>query len=214
MTNAHFHPSNDTLTAFLLEELDPSVHDEVDRHIEGCDACLREHAATAETLAAIALAAPPVMPSATLRDRVLAAATTAPARAPARRPAIWSRRWGRRLVPVALVAAIAAAVIVTMRPTTPPARVAAFSNAAGTLRVGGGSAQVASFALAPAPPGRSYELWVLRPGAAPRAAGLVRAGDHPTLADVHPGDQVAVTVEPAAGSAVPTSAPVAVASVT
>ena len=214
MTSAHFHPSDDTLTAFLLDELDASVHDEVDRHLESCDACLRSHAATAETLAALALAAPPVAPAAALRARVLAAAETAPTRSPAHRRPVRSRRWAPRLVPVALVAAIAAAVLVVAHPTAPDGRIATFSNAAGTLRVAGGSAQVASFGLAPAPPGRSYELWVLRPGEQPRPAGLVRAGDHPAIADVREGDRIAVTVEPAAGSPAPTSAPVAVATVT
>jgi anti-sigma-K factor RskA len=213
MSTSCFHPSGDAIVAFLLDELDADVHARIARHLEACEACLREHAAGAETLAALALAAPPQAPTAQLRRRVLAVAGEAPgAAAPARRHRL--RRPGlRHVVPLGLAAAVAAAALVVVRPDSGAGRVATFSHAAGELRVDGGTARLTSFTLPAAPPGRSYELWVLRPGHAPQPAGLIAVGGHPAIDGVRPGDQVAVTLEPARGSAAPTSAPVAVAAI-
>ena len=64
------------------------------------------------------------------------------------------------------------------------------------------------------PGGKVYQLWVMGP-AAPRSAGLLpasRAGiTVPVLAEgVRPGDRLGITVEPAGGTARPTTAPVVV----
>jgi anti-sigma-K factor RskA len=64
------------------------------------------------------------------------------------------------------------------------------------------------------PGGKVYQLWVMSP-AAPRSAGLLpasRAGiTVPVLAEgVRPGDRLGITVEPAGGTARPTTAPVVV----
>jgi anti-sigma-K factor RskA len=212
MITSHFHPSSDALVAFLLDELDADVREQIDRHLETCEACLQDHAAGAETLTALALTAPPRTPSGELRDRVLTVTTTAPAAgARSRRRRRLPRPALRHVVPLGLVAAIVAAALVVVHPGAGHGSVATFSHAAGTLQVEDGTARVASFALAAAPPGRSYQLWLLRPGRAPQPAALVQAGSHPAIAGVRPGDQVAVTLEPAGGSAAPTSAPLAVA---
>ena len=70
----------------------------------------------------------------------------------------------------------------------------------------------------PAPPaGKAWEAWVLRPGASgPTAipAGIAERGDVFTLPLTVPlsaGDGVAITLEPAVGSAQPTTEPVLVA---
>ena len=74
---------------------------------------------------------------------------------------------------------------------------------------------VVSTAGVPAlPGGKVYQLWVMGP-AAPRSAGLLpasRAGiTVPVLAEgVRPGDRLGITVEPAGGTARPTTAPVVV----
>jgi anti-sigma-K factor RskA len=59
------------------------------------------------------------------------------------------------------------------------------------------------------PSARSYQLWVMRPGG-PRSAGLLPAGPDGragpmVISGLGRGDRVGVTVEPAAGSARPTS---------
>lgn len=66
--------------------------------------------------------------------------------------------------------------------------------------------------VATLPAGRVYQLWTMREGT-PRPAGLLRPqdGDVRALAeDYRPGDGLAVSVEPAGGSAVPTTEPVVV----
>jgi anti-sigma factor RsiW len=62
------------------------------------------------------------------------------------------------------------------------------------------------------PAARSYELWVMSP-AGPRSAGLLGAGRDGragpmVVSGLARGDQVGLTVEPAAGSRRPTSAPI------
>jgi anti-sigma-K factor RskA len=61
-------------------------------------------------------------------------------------------------------------------------------------------------------PGKTYQLWVIGANG-PRSAGLMSGGTasatSPVLAaDVHAGDSLAITVEPAGGSARPTTTPV------
>ena len=70
-TREHFHPSDDVLIAFALDELGEALHEAVDSHVDECDHCQRQCAATNETLALLALAAPPVAPPPHLRARVL-----------------------------------------------------------------------------------------------------------------------------------------------
>jgi anti-sigma-K factor RskA len=59
---------------------------------------------------------------------------------------------------------------------------------------------------------RAYELWLMGP-AGPRAAGLLPAARHGmsgpmVVSGLAPGDKVGLTVEPAGGSARPTSPPI------
>lgn len=63
---------------------------------------------------------------------------------------------------------------------------------------------------------KTFELWVLPPSGKPIAAGLFRSQSDASAVYVHPGPvtdaaRIAVTVEPADGSAQPTTAPFAVA---
>lgn len=62
---------------------------------------------------------------------------------------------------------------------------------------------------APVPAGRTYQLWLFE-GATPRPAGLLGATGESTLLvnGIRGMNAIAVTVEPAAGSTVPTSTPV------
>jgi anti-sigma-K factor RskA len=89
----------------------------------------------------------------------------------------------------------------------------AFTNAAGSLQVNGNAARLTTWTLGPAPSGHAYEVWVMRPGTAPRSVGLMADVTPLTIDDVRAGDQIGVTIEPAAGSPGPTTDPVALANI-
>jgi anti-sigma-K factor RskA len=72
--------------------------------------------------------------------------------------------------------------------------------------------------LPPLTAGRMFEMWVIPKGAAPKPAGMFASTDSGTAfhllsgpLTISPGDAIAVTVEPEAGSASPTSQPLFVA---
>ena len=99
--------------------------------------------------------------------------------------------------------------------TSPGTRTVQFSNAAGAdPGARATAARLASWTLGPAPSGHAYEVWVMRPGTAPRSVGLMADVTPMSIADVRAGDQIGVTIEPAAGSPGPTTAPVAIAQIT
>jgi anti-sigma-K factor RskA len=68
-------------------------------------------------------------------------------------------------------------------------------------------AVVSSSGMASLPSSRVYQVWVMSPSGA-RSAGLIHGGS--LLAAIRPGDQIGITVEPAGGTARPTTTPVAV----
>lgn len=133
----------------------------------------------------------------------------------------------------AAVAACAAAAIafgVVSRVTTPPGPPAAISSVLGardarteTMRTAVGGtvtvtvswdareAVVTTAGLSSLPAAQVYQLWVMSPAGASlvqaRSAGLLRSG--PVLASaLRPGDRIGITVEPAGGTAQPTTKPV------
>ena len=74
--------------------------------------------------------------------------------------------------------------------------------------------------LPPAQSGKTYEMWVIPKGGAPRPAGLFQSGGDSTAMHILSGPvdlstlgAVAVTLEPEAGSAAPTTTPIIVAPV-
>ncbi len=113
-----------------------------------------------------------------------------------------------------VVAGVVAVAVALPQMTSSGGRTVQFSNAAGAVEVSGDSARLVGWTLGPAPAGRAYEVWVMRPGAAPRAVALMTDIEPMSIADVRAGDQIGVTVEPAAGSPGPTTAPVAIAQIT
>ena len=215
MISADFHPSDDLLVGFALDELDAELRDAVDTHLDACDRCRRDYAATTDTLALLALAAPPVEPPAHLRARVLDVPRASPRRHVVRaRRWKWTWTWPRVAVPAMLVAAAVAVALALPQMTSSGGRTVQFSNAAGAVEVSGNGARLATWTLGPAPSGHAYEVWVMRPGTAPRAVGLMTDSTPMSIADVRAGDQIGVTIEPAAGSPGPTTAPVAIAQIT
>lgn len=144
--------------------------------------------------------------------------------------ALPNRRLGRMLIPLTIVAAAAAAVLVVMLPapvstppvTTPPAArperevlVAALAPATGAgpsiaamIDREAGSIRIASTTIAPV--GKVAELWLIEDGA-PRSLGLLSTGAATRLTlpaarrnGLRPGAVLAISIEPAGGSPLPT----------
>jgi anti-sigma factor RsiW len=69
-------------------------------------------------------------------------------------------------------------------------------------------AVVSTSGMASLPSSRVYQVWVMSPSGA-RSAGLIH-GSSLLASAVRPGDRIGITVEPAAGTARPTTTPVAV----
>src|SRR5690242_16365950 len=69
-------------------------------------------------------------------------------------------------------------------------------------------AVVSASGMASLPPSRVYQVWVMSPSGA-RSAGLMH-GSSLLASAIRPGDRIGITVEPADGTARPTTTPVAV----
>ncbi|MCW2933421.1 MAG: hypothetical protein JWM19_4383 [Actinomycetia bacterium] len=178
---------------YALDALETAERDRFERHLPGCRDCeaeVRALTATATVLGMAAAADPPQG----LKRAVLAAIA-----------ALSSAQAGD--------AAIAALM------SAPDARTTSVATSAGgTATVISSLREAAfvftSFGLRALPATEVYELWFIGHGGA-RPAGLVPAaedgGTSPVLASgLEPGDKVGVTVEPAGGTAAPTTTPIVV----
>jgi anti-sigma-K factor RskA len=214
------HDCGGDASAFALGALDPAEEREFIRHLEHCAVCRDEVQALRGVVDALPMAAPQVPPTRALRRRVLAEVHADERAARRRRRQGWAP--GRRLIPVAAAAALAVAafVAVDLGAGHGPGAVRVFAATSGDaqVRVTDGHAELIVHHLAQTPAGTIYEVWVQRAGTtrpAPTTAlfGVTGRGDGDV--DV-PGSlggvrAVMVTLEPAGGSAVPTSRPVIVA---
>jgi anti-sigma factor RsiW len=225
-----------TLTgAYATDALPDGERAAFERHLAACPACAREVRELRATLARLASAAASPAPRA-LWDRVRAEAG-----ATRQLPPVVGRVDRRRVPPLLAAAAALLVAAVSLaalglgpagrsgRPEPTADLVAAVLAAPDARRVAalpGGAGRVAvvvsrrrgqavfeASGLAPAPAGRTYQLWVVgRSG--PRPAGLVEVGrgrvtrllDRPVTGT----ERVAVTVERRGGAARPTSEPVVV----
>ena len=216
--------------AYALGALSPEEARELEAHAESC--ALHEDLRTlVQAAAALPLAAPEREPPPALRERVVAAVTSAPARRPEERSGIapevsppiapLSRLAAARWIPYAAAVAFAAlAIALGAWGLTNGGDLDATEHV--TVASGGERLRLVHLpqedvaivtveGLAPAPTGHSYQLWVIHDGA-PRPAGLLAAASgesEPLLleAPFAPGDAVAVTIEPVGGSALPTTEP-------
>jgi anti-sigma-K factor RskA len=213
-----------------LYALSPEDEERVALHVAECDSCRRQLREAEALAASLAYAVPAAAPPPDLRDRVLAAvepvveAAPAPsAPAPARpQPARRSRSWWPRISAVAvpiLAAAVVGLVIwnVSLHSDLSGLHSQLYHGQAGNLRGVGNvivkrNGNATLFAsIAPAPPGKTYEAWVIR-GKVALPAGIFQGGGTVNLQltrNARPGDVIAVTVEPAGGTKAPTSAPIA-----
>lgn len=220
---------------YTLGALDDAERVRFEAHVSGCAECAAEVDALRDSLLVLARAgAAESPPPPELRGRVLSAVAREARTAPA--PAQPAEHGRRRRVALVLVPALAVAaavavlvVVLTGGSNQPPAlrRIAPYSTVA--LRGAGGQRAgsvyvsltgkaVALTSLPAAPAGKVYEAWVMVGGKVARAepAGLFRGGRKQYVVlrrDVHPGDVVGFTLEPAGGSSRPTTQPLATASV-
>jgi anti-sigma-K factor RskA len=191
---------HDQAAGFALDALDGEEATAFERHLTLCPGC--EDELESLRLAAVALAfageLPPPRPE--LRRRVLKVeAVVIPFR--------------RRALPLLSAAAVAACMVVALglrarsdggMPPLGDATAFPLHGARGALLVtAGGEAVLVVRGLPPAPAGKAYEVWVVARDRATRA-GILRGTMVELSRAVPPKGRVAVTVEQAGGSEVPT----------
>lgn len=226
------------LTAgYALDALDPRERSAYEAHLRDCEQCQEELASFGQTTEALAIAASGPEPSAALRDRILA-----DVRAEALQNVVALEPRRSRLAPaLGTVAAVAAVVALAVglwasdlssqldetRSALERERAAAallVDPAVETvaLQAGNGKLVVAAdgqavlvlYGLAPAPAGKTYEMWIVPGGniAAANRAGTFPGRDGAEVVGldgtVTPGDVVAVTIEAAGGVDAPTTPPI------
>jgi anti-sigma factor RsiW len=215
--------------SYVLDALSDAEREEFERHVPHCPTCDAEVRGLRETAARLALACA-VNPPARMEPQVLAATYRTrqlpPLPAPGR-----VLHFPRRLAILAAAASVAAALALGITQLTAQhqldqarataiARVVTAPDAhVDTARAAGGSvtvvtsvalheAVVSTSGMASLPSGRVYQVWVMSPSGA-RSAGLMQ-GSSLLASAVRPGDQIGITVEPAGGTARPTTTPIAV----
>ena len=223
--------------SYVLDAISETEREEFERHLQHCPGCEAEVRGMRETAARLALACA-VIPPARMEQQVLAATYRTrqvpplPAGRPRRAMPRLVPRVPRRLAMLAVAASVAAAVALGITQLTAQhqldqarataiARVVTASDAhVATARTSAGGsvtvvtsaalreAVVSASGMAALPSSRVYQVWVMSPSGA-RSAGLMH-GSSLLASAVRPGDRIGVTVEPAGGTARPTTTPVAV----
>jgi anti-sigma factor RsiW len=223
--------------SYVLDAISDIEREEFERHLQHCPACEAEVRGMRETAARLALACA-VTPPARMEQQVLAATYRTrqlpplSADRPRRAMPRLVPRVPRRLAMLAVAASVAAAVALGITQLTAQhqldqARATAITRvvtasdahvATARTSAGGSVTVVASIALREAvvstsgmaslPSSRVYQVWVMSPSGA-RSAGLMH-GSSLLASAVRPGDRIGITVEPAGGTARPTTTPVAV----
>ena len=226
------HPSDD-LAAFSIGALDRADAARVEAHVADCVTCRAELATFDEVAWGIAELAPAVGAGVDLRERVVARAARrldAPSHGPSPRTGAGASLLQRLIttrVPIAVPLALAVALAVSLVGLQAArgeadgyaravAGIAAGSavtlsatpgtDARGTLVVGETGDAYLILRVAPPPPGKTWEAWVIR-GDRPIPAGITgeRSGVVTLLLSepVRPGDAVALTLEDAGGVPTP-----------
>jgi anti-sigma factor RsiW len=214
--------------AYALDALDEWDEREYEEHLARCPHCREELASLAEAATGLAYAVESPPPSAGLRDRMLRQAR-------AERPNVVPLRPAWRSWPAAIAAAAACAAIglgiwaATLSSSLdrersardrqarvlsilgdPAARRVALNGARGTLVVSrSGTAALFVAHLRPAPPGKTYEAWVIQNRSPRRAGTFQNAGAVPLTRAVPGGAVVAITIERRGGVDAPTGRPIA-----
>lgn len=218
--------------AYALDALGGADRARFERHLSACPSCSQETRGLRETAARLAASTAARAPDG-LRDRVLAAAARTrqhPPRTAELRSAWPGRRWGMAIACGVLAVALAFGGIAfsaqhqLSQDQARARQIAAVLNAPDATMLTadaklGGTATVVmshraralvftSARLPTLPSAERYELWLVG-SAGPRSAGMLPQPHAGMTAPVivsglRAGDEVAVTVEPAAGAARPT----------
>jgi len=208
--------------AYALDALSQAEEQSFEQHLAGCTRCRGELAGLKEAAASLAYAAAGPSPPLQLRERILSQARNERGNVvslPARR-----RNW---TAPLAAAAAIAASVAIGLGvwTATRPSEGNAFARILaqpGAKVIGMGDRGAVTVApdgeaalilrVPPAPSGKTYEAWVIRPGAT-KPAGLFRGGKGATVLEIQGavtrGSVIGVTVERAGGVDQPSQKPFA-----
>ncbi len=222
-TNHHVTSSpdlHDLASAYALDALDDIERREFERHLDGCAQCSEELESLRDTAAALAFVTESHAPPPELRDRLL----TAVRQESPSNVVPFRRRFALPAVAAAAVAAAAAAIVLGLWASSlsnsldekraalqiianPSADRVALGRAGQVVVAPNGDAALIS-RLSHAPPGKTYEIWVIREGAAPESAGLFTEGKTgtPVMLDrqVPKGAQIGLSLERAGGSPKPT----------
>jgi anti-sigma-K factor RskA len=198
--------------AYVLDALDPEERRAYEAHLGTCPRCRDEVALLSGATTMLAFAAPAAEPPPDLRSRILDAARAEQGNVIPLRPR--ASRVTRTLAAVAAVAATAALalVLVDRFSSGPDQHALALLGAQGSLVVGhGGQATLVVSGLPAAPPGKTYEAWVIRDGRAQPAGVFDASGQTVTTRltrRVPDGAIVGVTIERAGGAEQPSGAPI------
>jgi anti-sigma-K factor RskA len=186
------------VAAWVLGAVDSSDADGIRAHIAGCAECQATESRLGAAAAALAVAVDEMTPPASLRARILSAASEAqpashapePARIiplPRRRPAVTRQRWARYLAVAVGVLVLVGGLLVVQRlnggPVPPPPSNQATFTLAGHEGFSGAGAKVTDlkadgiavvdFSGLPAlPAGKVYELWLITPSGHADPAGV------------------------------------------
>lgn len=197
---------HDLTAAYALDALEPDEAQAYEEHLGQCEECRAHLAELNETAAALAFGAVAPAPPPHLGDSILSAAAAERTNV----VPLPQRRWRPGVVAVAAAAACVAigfgvsALTTTGATPVVSASVVVAPDRTATLHVSG---------LPAVPRDKTYEAWVITTGGAPRAAGLLVDGTVTLQGKLPRHAVVAVTVEPAGGSAAPTT-PVIVSAIT
>lgn len=221
----------DALSAYALGALSPDEGERLSEHLQGCRECraqLEWLRAAVDTLPA---SVPQIEPPPSLRERVMELVTAeaellraAGAEADRPQPATSPRRvgsagWLRRPAlgfGLAAACAAVAAVIALLATSGTSTRTiqaglspALAGRAEASVRVSGRHAELVVSGLPTPPVGHVDEVWIVGSDSRPRPAGtfIVRSGSVAVAGAVASGDRLLVTVEPGAGTALPTTTP-------
>jgi anti-sigma-K factor RskA len=195
---------HDLTAAYALDALDADEAEAYERHLSQCEQCRKQLAELNETTGALAFGTVAPAPPPRLKAAILEAARDERSKV----VPLARRRWLTRGLAVAAAAAacIAVGVAVSAMQSSRERLVGVVvldSNRTATLHVSG---------LTTAPRGKTYEAWVISPGARPRPAGTFSGGSGGSTirlrAAVPPRAVLAVTLERAGGVSSPTTSPI------
>ncbi|HUQ21650.1 MAG TPA: anti-sigma factor [Gaiellaceae bacterium] len=210
------------LTAgYALDALDPAERSTFEEHLSSCERCREDLQGFWQVSGSLAHAAGGPTPPASLRGRILEQARSERSNVVPLRPRRFVVPALSSVAAVAAVAAIGLGIWATSLSSdldgaqselrvleNPDARTFPSESGKADLVVApGGEAALVVRKLAPAPPGKDYEIWVFEQGVPQRAGLFERPGVALLTRPVAAGQMVAVTLEPDGGLDAPSGAP-------